>query len=55
MGLNMYGVFEMGTSLTSAGGNLQNKKGYSGSLFSGVLTTLIATPCSGPFHSPTYF
>ena len=49
MGLNMYGVFEMGTSLTSAGGNLQNKKGYSGSFFSGILTTLIATPCSGPF------
>jgi len=49
MGLNMYGVFEIGTKLTSAGGELQNKKGYSGSFFSGVLTTLIATPCSGPF------
>lgn len=48
-GLNMAGVFEVGTSLTGAGGNLQAKKGYSGSFFSGVLTTLIATPCSGPF------
>ena len=48
-GLNMAGVFELGTSLTGAGGNLQAKKGYSGSFFSGVLTTLIATPCSGPF------
>jgi len=48
-GLNMAGIFEVGTSLTGAGGNLQAKKGYSGSFFSGVLTTLIATPCSGPF------
>jgi len=48
-GLNMAGVFEVGTSLTGAGGDLQTKKGYSGSFFSGVLTTLIATPCSGPF------
>jgi thiol:disulfide interchange protein len=48
-GLNMAGVFEIGTSLTGAGGELQAKKGYSGSFFSGVLTTLIATPCSGPF------
>lgn len=48
-GLNMAGVFEIGTSLTGAGGELQSKKGYSGSFFSGILTTLIATPCSGPF------
>lgn len=53
LGLNMYGVFDFGTSLTSAGGNLQNKKGYSGSFFSGILTTLIATPCSGPFLGAT--
>ena len=49
MGLNLYGVFEVGTSMTSVGGDLQAKKGYSGSFFSGVLTTLVATPCSGPF------
>ncbi len=49
MGLNLYGVFEVGTSMTSVGGELQAKKGYSGSFFSGVLTTLVATPCSGPF------
>ncbi len=51
--LNLYGLFEIGTSLTSAGGNLQSKKGYSGSFFSGALTTLIATPCSGPFLGAT--
>ncbi len=49
MGLNLYGLFELGTSLTGVGGELQAKKGYSGSFFSGVLTTLVATPCSGPF------
>jgi thiol:disulfide interchange protein DsbD len=49
LGLNMAGVFEIGTSLTSVGGKVTNKGGYSGSFFSGVLTTLIATPCSGPF------
>ena len=49
LGLNMAGVFEVGTSLTSVGGKVSNKGGYSGSFFSGVLTTLIATPCSGPF------
>ena len=49
MGLNLFGIFEIGTSLTSVGGELQSKKGYSGSFFSGVLTTLVATPCSGPF------
>lgn len=46
--LNLYGVFEVGTSLTSAGGNLHAKKGYEGSFFSGILTTLIATPCGAP-------
>ncbi len=49
LGLNMAGVFEVGTSMSSVGGNVSNKEGYGGSFFSGVLTTLIATPCSGPF------
>ena len=49
LGLNMAGVFEVGTSLTSVGSKVSNQGGYGGSFFSGVLTTLIATPCSGPF------
>ena len=49
LGLNMAGVFEVGTSMSSVGSNVSNKGGYGGSFFSGVLTTLIATPCSGPF------
>lgn len=47
LGLNMAGIFEMGTSLSGVSGG--QKKGYTGSFLSGVLTTLIATPCSGPF------
>ena len=49
LGLNLAGVFEVGTSLTSVGSKVSTKGGYGGSFFSGILTTLIATPCSGPF------
>jgi thiol:disulfide interchange protein DsbD len=49
MALNLSGLFEIGTSMTGVGGNLAHKKGYSGSFFSGILTTLVATPCTGPF------
>ncbi len=49
LALNMYGVFEIGTSATSVGGSLQSKQGFAGSFFSGVLATVVATPCSGPF------
>jgi thiol:disulfide interchange protein len=49
LALNMYGVFEMGSSATSLGGSLQTKHGFAGSFFSGVLATVVATPCSGPF------
>lgn len=51
-GLSLAGVFEFGASLTTAGGQLQNKKGLSGSFFSGLLTVLIASPCTGPFMAP---
>ncbi|MBT8037793.1 MAG: thioredoxin family protein [Verrucomicrobiae bacterium] len=49
MGLNMFGVFEIGTKATGVGGDLMNKKGLAGSFFSGVLATVVATPCSAPF------
>ena len=49
LGLNMFGLFEMGTSATSVGGKLQHKSGHTGSFFSGVLATVVATPCSAPF------
>ncbi len=49
LALNMYGVFEIGASATSVGGSLQHKQGLAGSFFSGVLATVLATPCSAPF------
>ena len=47
-GLSMFGVFEIGTTLTSAGQNLKST-GYTGSFTSGVLATIVATPCTAPF------
>ena len=49
LALNMFGLFELGTSATSVGGSLQSKQGLAGSFFSGVLATIVATPCSAPF------
>ena len=52
LALNMFGVFEVGIGATSIGGSLQSKHGLSGSFFSGVLATVVATPCSAPFLGP---
>jgi thiol:disulfide interchange protein DsbD len=49
LALNMFGVFEIGASATSVGGTLLSKQGFGGSFFSGVLATVVATPCSAPF------
>ncbi len=49
MGLSMYGVFEIGVGATGMGQELQSRKGYWGSFFSGLFVTVVATPCSGPF------
>lgn len=47
--LNLFGVFEIGYFFTRLGGGASQKKGYAGSFFSGVLVTIIATPCTAPF------
>jgi len=47
--LNMAGLFELGTSAMGVGSNLQAKSGLGGSFFSGLLATIVATPCSAPF------
>ena len=49
LGLNMFGLFEIGAKATSVGGSLQAKQGVVGAFFSGVLATVVATPCSAPF------
>lgn len=48
-GLNMFGVFEIGVSLSSVGQNVSGKSSYLGSFVSGVLATVVATPCTAPF------
>jgi thiol:disulfide interchange protein len=47
--LSLAGQFELGLSLTSAGDSLTRKEGFAGSFFTGVLATVVATPCVGPF------
>jgi len=49
LGLSLAGQFEIGLSLTSAGGSLAQKQGYAGSFFTGVLAVIVATPCTAPF------
>ena len=47
--LSLAGLFDIGLSLTSVGGELAQKQGYAGSFFTGVLATVVATPCAAPF------
>jgi thiol:disulfide interchange protein DsbD len=50
-GLNMAGVFEVGSAAMSKAANLERAqagKGLRSSFFSGLLATLVATPCSAP-------
>lgn len=49
LGLSLAGQFDIGLSLTSAGGSLAAKQGYTGSFFTGVLAVIVATPCAAPF------
>ena len=49
LGLSLAGQFEIGLTLTSAGGSLAAKQGYAGSFFTGVLAVVVATPCTAPF------
>jgi thiol:disulfide interchange protein/DsbC/DsbD-like thiol-disulfide interchange protein len=49
VGLNLSGVFEVGGGLAGVGDGLTQGEGYSASFFTGVLTTLVATPCTAPF------
>jgi thiol:disulfide interchange protein DsbD len=49
LGLSLAGQFEIGLTLTSAGGELAARQGYAGSFFTGVLAVVVATPCTAPF------
>jgi thiol:disulfide interchange protein DsbD len=48
LGLSLAGQFEIGLTLTSAGGSLAQRQGYTGSFFTGVLAVVVATPCTAP-------
>ena len=50
--LSLSGVFEFGLRATGVGAQLHLKQGYVGSFFTGVLATVVATPCSAPFLAP---
>ncbi|MGA2777712.1 MAG: protein-disulfide reductase DsbD domain-containing protein [Steroidobacteraceae bacterium] len=49
VGLNLSGVFEVGGGLAGIGDSLTQGDTYHASFFTGVLTTLVATPCTAPF------
>ena len=49
LGLSMFGVFEIGTSLTTVGGQAPEKGGFFGSFMDGIIATVVATPCTAPF------
>ncbi|MBT5292373.1 MAG: thiol:disulfide interchange protein, partial [Cellvibrionales bacterium] len=53
LGLSLSGFIELGSSLQNLGAGLGNKERSSsdwrGSFFTGVLATVVATPCTAPF------
>ncbi|WP_216819801.1 protein-disulfide reductase DsbD [Zoogloea sp. LCSB751] len=49
VGLSLSGVFTLGSSAAGIGTSLADKPGYAGSFFTGVLATVVATPCTAPF------
>ena len=52
-GLSFFGVWEIPLpGFGSGGGGLEQKEGLTGAFMKGVLTTLLATPCSGPMLIP---
>ncbi len=49
IGLNLSGFFEFKIGFTNAGQKLASQSGNKGAFFTGVLATLVATPCTAPF------
>ena len=57
MALSFLGVWEIpipGFAGTGTAARLATQEGYSGAVFKGVFTTILATPCSGPFLGPVF-
>ena len=49
MGLSLSGVVHLGGGVSGIGDGLTRKSGLQGSFFTGVLATVVATPCTAPF------
>lgn len=49
LSLNLFGLYEFYTPGGSKLGGAQVEEGLSGDFFTGILTTILATPCSAPF------
>jgi thiol:disulfide interchange protein len=49
MGLSLSGVVTFGTRFAGTGGRLAGRSGLTGTFFTGVLATIVATPCTAPF------
>jgi thiol:disulfide interchange protein DsbD len=47
--LNLFGLFQFLTPGGKFLGNIQTSENYFGDFLSGILTTILATPCSAPF------
>jgi thiol:disulfide interchange protein len=55
--LSFLGVWEVpipGFAQSGSSSKLQKQEGLSGAFFKGIFTTLLATPCSGPFLGPVF-
>lgn len=55
--LSFLGVWEVpipGFAQSKSSGKLQQQEGPAGAFFKGIFTTLLATPCSGPFLGPVF-
>jgi thiol:disulfide interchange protein DsbD len=49
MGLSLSGLVEFGGNWMNVGSSLTRISGYHGSFFTGVLATVVASPCTAPF------
>lgn len=49
LSLNLFGLFEFVTPGGAKLGSTELKEGFAGDFFSGILTTILSTPCSAPF------
>ena len=52
LGLSLLGLFDVGLGLTALAGRVRQGEGLAGSFATGVLATVIATPCTAPFMGP---